>query len=63
MFLKIRLSSPLGLIRIVVVNESKDEKLKNKESGCEARLKQLSHVQQYMVKGWEFDEVGGERNS
>lgn len=61
MFLKIRLSL-LGLTRIVGVNESKEEKIK-KESGCEARIKQLSHVQQYMVKGWEFDEVGGERNS
>lgn len=49
MFLKIRLSL-FGLSRIVGVNESKEEKVKNKESGYEARIKQLSHVQQYMVK-------------
>ena len=54
MFLKIRLS-PLGLIRMVVVKEQK-ERLKNKELRYEARLKLLSHVQQYMDKGREVEE-------
>lgn len=54
MFFKIRLS-PSGLIRMVVVKEQK-ERLKNKESRYEARLKLLSHIQQYMDKGRDVEE-------
>lgn len=56
MFLKIRLSSS-GLSGIIVVKESREAKLKNKESGREARFKQLGCVQKYMINGREFEGV------
>lgn len=60
-----KMRSPPGLTRIAVMKENKEKlkEKKRKESACEAKLTQLCHVQQYAMKRWEFEKVGGESNS